>query len=45
MTKYARITGLGKYLPSRVMTNREFESFLDTSDEWIFSRTGIRERR
>lgn len=45
MTKYARITGWGKHLPTRVMTNREFESFLDTSDEWIVSRTGIRERR
>lgn len=39
------ITGLGCYLPSRVLTNVELEKTVDTSDEWIYSRTGIRERR
>ncbi|MEC9343274.1 MAG: beta-ketoacyl-ACP synthase III [Pseudomonadota bacterium] len=39
------ITGCGTCLPSRVMKNAEFESFIDTSDEWIVQRTGIRERR
>lgn len=41
----ARITGMGSYLPDRVMTNQEFESLVETSDEWIESRTGIKERR
>ena len=41
----ARIVGVGKYLPSRVLTNAELESMVDTSDEWIVDRTGIRERR
>jgi 3-oxoacyl-[acyl-carrier-protein] synthase-3 len=40
----ARIAGLGTYLPERVLTNRDFERMVDTSDEWIMSRTGIRER-
>jgi 3-oxoacyl-[acyl-carrier-protein] synthase-3 len=39
------ITGLGTYAPERVVTNRELEQTLDTSDEWIVERTGIRERR
>src|SRR5687768_699647 len=38
------ITGLGYYVPERVVTNSELETLVDTSDEWIFSRTGIRER-
>jgi 3-oxoacyl-[acyl-carrier-protein] synthase-3 len=38
------IRGLGTYVPERVLTNRELEQFLDTSDEWIATRTGIRER-
>jgi 3-oxoacyl-[acyl-carrier-protein] synthase-3 len=41
----ATITGIGYYLPETVLTNRDFEKFLDTSDEWIVTRTGIRERR
>ena len=41
----ARITGVGGYLPDRVVTNEELARTVDTSDEWIFSRTGIRERR
>src|SRR5690606_33669548 len=40
-----RVAGTGSYLPERVMTNRELEEIVDTSDEWITSRTGIRERR
>ncbi len=39
------ITGLGAYLPSRVITNDDLSQTLDTSDEWIRQRTGIRERR
>jgi 3-oxoacyl-[acyl-carrier-protein] synthase-3 len=45
MTKYARITGWGKYVPERVLTNHDLEKMVDTSDEWIRTRTGIRERR
>ena len=45
MTKYARITGWGKYVPERVLTNFDLEKMVDTSDEWIRTRTGIRERR
>ena len=39
------ITGVGAYVPSRVMTNADLEQVLDTTDEWITSRTGIKERR
>jgi 3-oxoacyl-[acyl-carrier-protein] synthase-3 len=39
------ITGLGAYVPERVLTNDELATIVDTSDEWIMSRTGIRERR
>lgn len=45
MAKYARITGWGKYIPERVLTNFDLEKMVDTSDEWIRTRTGIRERR
>ena len=41
---YSRIVGTGSYLPPRVMTNREFAARLDTSDEWIRTRTGIVQR-
>ena len=41
---YSRIVGTGSYLPERVVTNRELESRIDTSDEWIVSRTGIEAR-
>ncbi len=44
MTTYARITGTGSYLPERVLTNQELEQMVDTSDEWIQERTGIRAR-
>jgi 3-oxoacyl-[acyl-carrier-protein] synthase-3 len=42
---YARIAGTGSYLPSQELTNKDIERRIDTSDEWIFSRTGIRTRR
>lgn len=42
---HARITGTGRFSPPRVMTNAELETLVDTSDDWIWSRTGIRERR
>lgn len=45
MTRYAHVTGWGMAVPERVMTNDEIAEFVDTSDEWIVSRTGIRERR
>lgn len=41
----AKITALGTYVPERVVDNHYFESFLDTNDEWIRSRTGINTRR
>ena len=41
----AVITGTGMSVPSRVVTNRDLEKLVDTSDEWIVTRTGIRERR
>ncbi|NUO71798.1 MAG: ketoacyl-ACP synthase III [Frateuria sp.] len=41
---YARITGTGSALPERVMTNFDLEKFVETSDEWIHTRTGIRQR-
>jgi 3-oxoacyl-[acyl-carrier-protein] synthase III len=40
----AKITALGTYVPPRVMTNTDFEKIVETSNEWIISRTGIRER-
>jgi len=40
----AAITGLGAYLPEKVLTNADIEKIVDTSDEWIRTRTGIRER-
>ena len=43
--RYVKIAGWGKYLPERVVTNAELEVLVDTSDEWIQARTGIRERR
>ncbi len=40
----AAITGVGVAVPAKVITNKDFEKFLDTSDEWITKRTGIKER-
>jgi len=44
-TRRARIAGTGHYVPDRVVTNHELADLMDTSDEWIRERTGIRERR
>lgn len=41
----AAITAVGKYLPDYILTNAELETMVDTNDEWIVSRTGIKERR
>src|SRR3954465_6620241 len=41
---FSRIAGTGSYLPDKVLTNADLAQFVDTSDEWIASRTGIRER-
>ncbi|MBK8969145.1 MAG: ketoacyl-ACP synthase III [Saprospiraceae bacterium] len=41
----AKITALGTYVPERIVDNHYFESIIDTNDEWIVSRTGIRTRR
>lgn len=41
----AAITGVGGYVPDYILTNQELETMVDTSDEWITSRTGIKERR
>lgn len=45
MARYAEITGWGKALPPTVLTNTDLESLVDTSDDWITSRSGIKERR
>lgn len=42
---YAAITGWGKAVPERILTNHDLEKLVETTDEWIVSRTGIRERR
>ena len=42
--KHAAIIGLGSYLPKRIVTNRDWEKMVDTTDEWITSRSGIKER-
>ncbi len=41
---YSRITGTGGYLPERVVTNKELEKTVDTTDDWIVDRTGIKQR-
>ena len=43
--KFAKIVGLGKYLPSKRLLNSDLEKMVDTSDQWIVTRTGIKERR
>ena len=42
--KYARIAGIGSYLPEKVVSNKDLEETMDTSDEWIRERTGIKRR-
>jgi 3-oxoacyl-[acyl-carrier-protein] synthase-3 len=44
-SRKARIIGMGSYLPQKVLTNADLEEMVDTSDEWITSRTGVKERR
>ena len=41
----ATITSIGRFLPDTVLSNKELESMVDTTDQWIIDRTGIRERR
>jgi 3-oxoacyl-[acyl-carrier-protein] synthase III len=45
MPNFAHIVGWGKYVPETTLTNKDLESIVDTTDEWIRSRTGIEERR
>ncbi len=45
MVQKARIISTGSYLPKKVLSNSDLEKMVDTSDEWIFSRTGMKERR
>lgn len=46
MTKItAAITAVGKYVPDYILTNKELETMVETNDEWITTRTGIKERR
>ncbi len=45
MAMYSKILGTGSYLPAQVRTNADLEKMVDTSDEWIVTRTGIHERR
>jgi 3-oxoacyl-[acyl-carrier-protein] synthase-3 len=45
MGRKAIITGIGHYVPDKVLTNQELEKLVETNDEWIMSRTGIKERR
>ena len=42
--KYARVIGTGSYLPDKILTNHDLERIVDTSDEWIRTRTGIAQR-
>lgn len=44
-SKRAKISGLGRFLPDYVLTNKELENYVETNDEWIRTRTGISERR
>jgi len=41
---YSKIIAIGGYLPEKILTNKDLEKSLDTSDEWIYTRTGIKER-
>lgn len=45
MLHQAKIIGIGSYVPEKVLTNHDFEKMVDTSDEWIATRTGMKERR
>ena len=41
---FSKINGTGSYLPEKKLTNKDLESMVDTTDEWIFERTGIKQR-
>ena len=41
---YSKIIGTGGYLPKKILTNKDLESIVDTTDEWILERTGIKQR-
>lgn len=41
---YSKIAGTGSYLPPKILSNKDLETMVDTTDEWIFTRTGIRQR-
>ena len=43
--RHAKITAVSHYVPERRVSNKDLEKIIDTSDQWIFERTGIRERR
>ncbi|MBJ7449183.1 MAG: ketoacyl-ACP synthase III [Parachlamydiales bacterium] len=45
LSKLARITGTGSYLPEKILSNADLEKMVETTDEWIVSRTGMKERR
>jgi 3-oxoacyl-[acyl-carrier-protein] synthase-3 len=45
MTRYSRVIGTGGYLPDEIRTNEQISQIVDTSDSWIFERTGIKSRR
>ena len=42
---YSKILGTGSYFPNKILTNKDLEKIVDTTDEWITSRSGIKERR
>ncbi len=42
--KHTKILGTGSYVPKKILTNEDLKQFVDTNDEWIYSRTGIKER-
>ena len=44
LARTVSIIGTGSYLPEKVLTNKDLEKLVETSDEWIYSRTGMRER-
>lgn len=45
MKSYSRFVGVGAYLPNQIMTNHDLEKMVETNDEWIIRRTGVKERR
>src|SRR5579871_1337368 len=44
MKQYSKIIGTGSYLPEKILTNADLEKIVDTTDQWIVERTGIRQR-